>query len=61
MASVQASGQDYGEGEHIGIAGENSKVVAFYEKVGFRVVEGGGEGEGEGENNIVMVRDIERG
>jgi len=55
VASVQASGQDYGEGEHIGVAGENSKVVPFYEKVGFRVVEGG-----ENEGNIWMVRDIEK-
>ncbi|KAI0912647.1 hypothetical protein F4823DRAFT_580631 [Ustulina deusta] len=53
VASVASSEQDYGEGEHIGVAGENSKVVAFYEKVGFRVVEGG-----ESEGNIVMVRDI---
>ncbi|KAI0517908.1 hypothetical protein F5B22DRAFT_600984 [Xylaria bambusicola] len=55
VLSVQKSGQDYGEGEHIGVAGENSKVVAFYEKVGFRVVEGS-----EGDNNIIMVRDINR-
>ncbi|GAW17658.1 hypothetical protein ANO14919_071180 [Xylariales sp. No.14919] len=55
IVSVQGSGQDYGEGEHIGVAGENSKVVPFYEKVGFRVVEGG-----EREGNIWMVRDIPR-
>lgn len=33
VASVRASGLDYGEGEHIGIAGENSKVgmsVSFF-------------------------------
>ncbi|KAI1276931.1 hypothetical protein F5Y07DRAFT_364519 [Xylaria sp. FL0933] len=53
VASVVSSGQDYGQGEHIGVAGENSKVVPFYEKVGFRVVEGG-----EREGNIIMVRDI---
>ncbi|KAI1419227.1 hypothetical protein F5Y12DRAFT_283708 [Xylaria sp. FL1777] len=55
VASVQSSGQDYGEGEHIGVAGENSKVVPFYEKVGFRVVEGG-----EREGNIIMVKDIRK-
>ncbi|TGJ80080.1 hypothetical protein E0Z10_g8682 [Xylaria hypoxylon] len=55
VASVQSSGQDYGEGEHIGVASENSKVVPFYERVGFRVVEGG-----EREGNIWMVRDIPR-
>ncbi|KAI1111473.1 hypothetical protein F5Y14DRAFT_453994 [Nemania sp. NC0429] len=55
VASVRASGADYGEGEHIGVAGENAKVVPFYERVGFRVVEGG-----EREGNIWMVRDIEK-
>ncbi|KAI1359516.1 hypothetical protein F5Y08DRAFT_319460 [Xylaria arbuscula] len=61
VASVQQSGQDYEEGEHIGVAGENRKVVAFYEKVGFRVVEDGeGGGGGGGESNIIMVRDIDR-
>ncbi|KAI0430544.1 hypothetical protein F5Y09DRAFT_227158 [Xylaria sp. FL1042] len=55
VASVVSSGQDYGQGEHIGVAGENSKVVPFYEKVGFRVIEGG-----EREGNIIMVRDIEK-
>ncbi|KAI1741500.1 hypothetical protein F4680DRAFT_415582 [Xylaria scruposa] len=55
VASVQSSGQDYGEGEHIGVAGENSKVVPFYERMGFRVIEGG-----EREGNIWMVRDIEK-
>ncbi|KAI0203607.1 hypothetical protein F4808DRAFT_417265 [Astrocystis sublimbata] len=54
VASVQSSGQDYGDGEHIGIAGENKKVVAFYERVGFRIIQGG-----EGEGDITMVRDIE--
>jgi GNAT superfamily N-acetyltransferase len=55
VASVRGSGEDFGEGEHIGVAGENSKVVPFYERVGFRVVEGG-----EREGNIWMVRDIEK-
>jgi ribosomal protein S18 acetylase RimI-like enzyme len=59
VASVRASGQDYGDGLWIGIAGENTKVVRFYEKVGFRVVEKpaapatGGEADG-----VNMVRDI---
>ncbi|KAI0408507.1 hypothetical protein F4802DRAFT_416050 [Xylaria palmicola] len=56
VASVRASGRDYGEGEHIGVAGENGKVVGFYERLGFRVIEGG-----EREGNIWMVRDIEKG
>ncbi|KAI0548728.1 hypothetical protein F4679DRAFT_549941 [Xylaria curta] len=55
VASVRSSGQNYGEGEHIGVAGENSKVVPFYERMGFRVIEGG-----EREGNIWMVRDIEK-
>ncbi|TRX89169.1 hypothetical protein FHL15_009982 [Xylaria flabelliformis] len=55
VSSVKSSGQDYGEGEHIGVAGENSKVVPFYERMGFRVIEGG-----EREGNIWMVRDIEK-
>lgn len=44
---------DVGRGVHIGIAGENAKVVKFYEKVGFRVFEGG-----EGEGGVWMVRDL---
>lgn len=32
---------DCGRGVHIGVAWENKKVVPFYEKVGFRVYEGG--------------------
>ena len=40
-------------GKLIGVAGENSKVVPFYERVGFRVIDGG-----EIEGNIWMVRDI---
>ncbi|KAI1436264.1 hypothetical protein GGR50DRAFT_693448 [Xylaria sp. CBS 124048] len=53
VGSVRESGQDYGEGEHIGVSGENTKVVPFYERMGFRVIEGG-----EREGNIWMVRDI---
>lgn len=41
-------------GVHIGIAGENSKVVLFYEKVGFKVVPGG-----EATSTIWMVKEFE--
>ncbi|RYP21570.1 hypothetical protein DL765_002206 [Monosporascus sp. GIB2] len=56
VRSVRESGADYGEGEHIGVAGENRKVVAFYERMGFRVVSDDGGDEG----TIVLVKDIER-
>lgn len=55
VASVRASGADYGEGEHIGVAGENRKVLGFYERLGFRIVRDDG-----GEGSITLVRDIER-
>lgn len=39
---LQGGGRlDCGRGVHIGVAWENKKVVPFYEKVGFRVYEGG--------------------
>ncbi|KAK0644168.1 hypothetical protein B0T16DRAFT_460249 [Cercophora newfieldiana] len=44
---------DVGKGIQLGVAGENTKVVAFYEKLGFRVYPGG-----EKEGNVWMVRDI---
>ncbi|TLS26360.1 hypothetical protein PpBr36_05081 [Pyricularia pennisetigena] len=44
---------DSGKGVHIGISGENTKVVKFYEKVGFRVQEGG-----EREGGVWMVYDL---
>jgi len=44
---------DVGKGIQIGVAGENTKVVGFYEKVGFRVYPGG-----EREGNVWMVRDL---
>ncbi|KLU82511.1 hypothetical protein MAPG_01583 [Magnaporthiopsis poae ATCC 64411] len=44
---------DYGKGIHIGVSGENTKVVPFYEKVGFRVHPGG-----ESEGNVWMVYDL---
>lgn len=55
VESVKRSGQDFGQGIWIGIAGENGKVVKFYEKLGFRIAEKPGKGESEG---IQMVRDI---
>jgi GNAT superfamily N-acetyltransferase len=51
--SVRSSGADYGRGIHIGVSGENTKVVPFYEKLQFRVYEGG-----EKERNVWMVRDV---
>ncbi|KAK4112952.1 acyl-CoA N-acyltransferase [Canariomyces notabilis] len=53
VESVRRSGCDYGRGIQIGVAGENDKVVGFYEKVGFRVYPGG-----EKEGNVWMVRDL---
>ncbi|KAK3292366.1 uncharacterized protein B0H64DRAFT_467177 [Chaetomium fimeti] len=44
----------YGKGVHLGVAGDNRMVVAFYERVGFRVYPGG---EKEG-GNVWMVRDL---
>ncbi|KAK3375880.1 hypothetical protein B0T24DRAFT_208411 [Lasiosphaeria ovina] len=43
----------YGRGIHLGISGENTKVVPFYERVGFRVYPGG-----EKINNVWMVMDL---
>ncbi|KAI0395243.1 hypothetical protein F5Y17DRAFT_208132 [Xylariaceae sp. FL0594] len=45
--------ENYGEGVHIGIARENSKVVPFYDRVGFRLFR-----PGQSEGTIWMVRDI---
>ncbi|KAK4225761.1 acyl-CoA N-acyltransferase [Podospora fimiseda] len=54
VESVQESkGVDKGKGIQIGVAGENTKVVKFYEKVGFRIYPGG-----EKEGNVWMVRDM---
>ncbi|KAJ2897103.1 acetyltransferase [Zalerion maritima] len=52
VEAVKGSGQNEG-GVHIGIAGENGKVVKFYEKVGFKNIAGG-----EKSGTIWMVRDI---
>ncbi|KAI8309800.1 hypothetical protein K4K61_001332 [Colletotrichum sp. SAR11_59] len=52
----KATGGDerlYGKGWHIGVGGENEKVVKFYEKMGFRVWPTAEKG------SIWMVRDIE--
>jgi len=43
-----------GEGVHVAISGENTKVVPFYEKVGFKGFPGG-----EREGCVWMVRDVE--
>lgn len=51
--SVRSSGADFGRGIHLGVSGENTKVVAFYERLGFRVYEGGDLGGG-----VWMVRDL---
>ncbi len=50
---VRGSGMEYGKGIQLGVAGENTKVVKFYERVGFRVYPGG-----EKEGNVWMVRDL---
>lgn len=44
---------DYGKGIQIGVSGENTKVIPFYEKLQFRVYEGG-----EKEGNVWLVRDL---
>ncbi|KAM0500697.1 hypothetical protein ACHAPB_005457 [Verticillium nonalfalfae] len=44
----------YEQGIHIGIAGDNGKVVAFYEKVGFRLQPGG-----EKWGGFWMLKDLE--
>ncbi|CAK7241643.1 MAG: hypothetical protein STHCBS139747_003109 [Sporothrix thermara] len=50
LASIAKEGA---RGLHIGISGENTKVVTFYEKCGFRVEPGG-----EAEGGVWMVRDV---
>ncbi|KAH6842642.1 hypothetical protein B0I37DRAFT_448086 [Chaetomium sp. MPI-CAGE-AT-0009] len=54
VEGVKGSGETFGKGVHLGVAGDNRQVVAFYEKVGFRVYPGG---EKEG-GNVWMVRDL---
>ncbi|KAK4237311.1 hypothetical protein C8A03DRAFT_16127 [Achaetomium macrosporum] len=54
VEGVKGSGMNYGRGIQLGVAAENTKVVKFYEKVGFRVYPGG---EKEG-GNVWMVRDL---
>lgn len=53
VEGVRNSGQDYGRGIQIGVAGDNTKVLPFYQKCGFRVYPGG-----EREGNVWMVRDL---
>jgi len=53
VESIRTSGSDYGRGIQIGVSGENTRVVPFYEKLQFRVYEGG-----ENEGNVWMVRDV---
>ena len=51
-AVAEADGAlDPGRGLHIGVSGENTKVVPFYERVGFTTYPGG-----EAEGNVWMVR-----
>ena len=50
--AVAAGKGDAGEGIQIGVAGDNDKVVPFYEKVGFKIY--GGQKEG----SIWMVKDL---
>jgi len=53
VQSIKSSEADPGRGIHIGVSGENTKVVPFYEKLQFRVYDGG-----EKEGNVWMVRDV---
>ena len=53
VKEAKGKGVDIGKGIQLGVAGENTKVVKFYEKVGFRVYPGG-----EKEGNVWMVRDL---
>ncbi|CAK7264241.1 hypothetical protein SEPCBS119000_000888 [Sporothrix epigloea] len=50
---LAAIAKDGARGLQIGVSGENTKVVAFYEKCGFRVQPGG-----ELEGGVWMVRDV---
>ncbi|KAL2134878.1 hypothetical protein VTI74DRAFT_10604 [Chaetomium olivicolor] len=52
-AVMQSGREAYGRGIQLGVAGENAKVVPFYEKVGFKVYPGG-----EAEGCVWMVRDL---
>jgi GNAT superfamily N-acetyltransferase len=53
-AQGKATSEVLGKGLHIVAGAENAKVVKFYEKCGFRLVEGG-----EKHGTIWMVRDVE--
>ncbi|KAH7375493.1 acetyltransferase [Plectosphaerella cucumerina] len=54
VESVKEKG-GYEQGIHIGIAGDNGKVVPFYEKCGFKLVPGG-----EASGGIWMARDVSK-
>ncbi|KAH6617709.1 acyl-CoA N-acyltransferase [Chaetomium sp. MPI-SDFR-AT-0129] len=54
VEGVKGEGKErYGKGIQLGVAGENTKVVGFYERLGFRVFPGG-----EREGNVWMVLDL---
>ncbi|KAK4145631.1 uncharacterized protein C8A04DRAFT_10511 [Dichotomopilus funicola] len=54
VEGVRREGKErYGKGIQLGVAGENTKVVGFYERLGFRVFPGG-----EKEGNVWMVMDL---
>ncbi|CAK7233002.1 hypothetical protein SBRCBS47491_008461 [Sporothrix bragantina] len=50
---LESIAKEGARGLQIGVSGENTKVVAFYEKCGFRVEPGG-----ELEDGVWMVRDV---
>ncbi|CAK7565858.1 MAG: hypothetical protein SEPTF4163_003788 [Sporothrix epigloea] len=50
---LESIAKDGARGLQIGVSGENTKVVSFYEKCGFRVEPGG-----EEEGGVWMVRDV---
>jgi len=52
-AAASGGALDFGKGIHIGVSGENTKVVPFYERCGFRVYPGG-----EKEGNVWMVKEF---
>lgn len=49
-SAVEVTAGDFGEGFYIGISPENTKVIPFYERVGFKLVDGG--------DGVYMVRDV---
>jgi ribosomal protein S18 acetylase RimI-like enzyme len=54
IAEFEAAVREKGaKGVHVVVAGENDKVVAFYEKCGFEVIEGG-----EVEGNVFLGKSL---